>query len=184
MSADGAILSPCGKYRYLLWRTILFEDIQPGRVVDLGKTMLFVMLNPSTADATQDDPTIRRCRHFAQREGCGRLLVANRRAYRATDPKELAHAFDPYGGIRNAQEIQDALDRVRASGGITVVAWGTYPLEAGELEFWTSIARTTTLHCLGTTQDGAPKHPLARGKSAVRNDTPLVRWLPPGVSPL
>ena len=58
---SGAIISACGQYRYHLWRR--WDELLP--------TMVWVMLNPSTADATEDDPTIRRCIGFAKREGCG-----------------------------------------------------------------------------------------------------------------
>src|SRR5689334_20041621 len=70
-----AVLSPCGLYRYRLTRR--WGD---------GPALLFVMLNPSTADATEDDPTIRRCTGFAKREGMPAIEVVNLFAWRATDP--------------------------------------------------------------------------------------------------
>lgn len=73
---QSATISECGRYRYRLTRR--FAD---------GPCATFVMLNPSTADETIDDPTIRRCRNFAIREGCGGLVVVNLFAYRATDPR-------------------------------------------------------------------------------------------------
>jgi hypothetical protein len=75
----GAEFSDCGTYRYALWRT--WNALQPG--------VLFVGLNPSTADATTDDPTIRRCIGFAKRWGYGGITMANVFAYRATDPREM-----------------------------------------------------------------------------------------------
>lgn len=74
-----AELSPCGLYRYWLWR----------KWSDGGKRVTFVMLNPSTADALMDDPTIRKCVGFAKRLGFDELFVVNLFAYRATEPKEL-----------------------------------------------------------------------------------------------
>lgn len=71
---NGAELSPCGTYRYTLTRQ--FRPNAPA-------PMVFVMLNPSTADASQDDPTIRRCLGFADREGYGAILVVNLYALRA-----------------------------------------------------------------------------------------------------
>jgi hypothetical protein len=82
-----AVTSECGKYRYLLTRQVGFGD----------RTAAFIMLNPSTADAVNDDPTIRRCIGLARRWGCGRLVVANLFAIRATDPAEVRKASDPVG---------------------------------------------------------------------------------------
>src|SRR4051812_40135006 len=78
-----AILSDCDRYRYLL-----------GREWADGPTAVFVMLNPSTADALHNDPTIRRCLRYAQVWGCGALMVANLYAWRATDPDDLWTAED------------------------------------------------------------------------------------------
>ena len=77
-----AIISPCGTYRYLLKQVA--ESMSP-----MTSTALFVMLNPSTADATLDDPTIRRCRGFAKLWDCNGLAVANLYALRSTDPAAL-----------------------------------------------------------------------------------------------
>jgi hypothetical protein len=105
-----ADLSPCGTYRYLLGR----------RVGDGQRAALFVMLNPSTADASDDDPTIRRCRRFARREGCGLLEVVNLFAYRATDPVALRLAEDPVGPA-NDHFISKAVERAA----LVVVAWAS-----------------------------------------------------------
>jgi hypothetical protein len=104
----GATLSDCGRYRYRLWR----------RWAD-GPTVLFVMLNPSTADADVDDPTIRRCIGFARSWGAGALEVVNLYAWRATQPAELKAAVGPVGEYpwqphvrhhinRNDVEIEEA----------------------------------------------------------------------------
>jgi len=82
----GAVISPCGLYRYSLTRT--WSAALP---------LPFVMLNPSTADADIDDPTIRRCMAFARREHAGGIIVANVFAYRATSPADLWKATDPFG---------------------------------------------------------------------------------------
>jgi hypothetical protein len=153
----GAEISECGLYRYSLtrgWGTIV-------------RRMLFVMLNPSTADATEDDPTIRRCIGFAEREGCGQLEVVNLFALRATDPRALTSAKDPVGPANDAKIVQ-----ARNRADIIVAAWGA------------SMPRTTayrrdrrvkdllwehTIHALGFTKTGQPRHPLY-----VRADAPLV----------
>ena len=82
----------------------------------------FIMLNPSTADARSDDPTIRRCIGFARRWGYGGLLVANLFARRATDPQELFAARDPVGGLAN----RDALLRVIDEAALILCAWGAF----------------------------------------------------------
>jgi len=79
-----AEISPCGLYRYTLWRWFGMGD----------RTVRFIGLNPSTADANQDDPTIRRCADFARRWGFDRLCMVNLFAYRATDPRELPAAAE------------------------------------------------------------------------------------------
>ena len=85
-TGGGALFSECGAFRMMLWRT--WSD---------GPQVTFVMLNPSTADATHDDPTIRRCVGFAKREGFGCLVVVNLFNFRATKPKDLFQASDPIG---------------------------------------------------------------------------------------
>ena len=82
-----AVISGCGTYRYLLTRRA-----GPGE-----RAAAFILLNPSTADAATDDPTIRRCLGFARRWGCGRFFVLNLFAFRATYPAELRWADDPIG---------------------------------------------------------------------------------------
>ena len=97
-----------GQYRYLLWR-----------YWGEAKRLVWVLLNPSTADARQDDPTIRRCVGFAKGWGYDGIQVVNLFAYRATDPRELKAVVDPVGP-RNDEFIE------RAARGheMVVVAWG------------------------------------------------------------
>ena len=86
-AAGGAVLSPCGVYRYLLTRRL-------GRG---AKVATFIMLNPSRADAEKDDATIRKCMGFASRWDCARLQVVNLFALRAADPAALRGVDDPVG---------------------------------------------------------------------------------------
>ena len=84
-----ATISPCGSYRYTLTRDL-------GLAMKPKRPCLFVMLNPSTADALMDDRTIRRCKGFATREGCTSLTVVNLFAFRATNPDDtLPHSWSP-----------------------------------------------------------------------------------------
>src|SRR5262245_19133112 len=94
-----ALISPCGLYRYWLTRT---WDNSLRRVC-------WVMLNPSTADAEQDDPTIRRCVGFARSWGAGGIIVVNLFAFRASDPKALLRAADPVGPDNDGHILKSVL---------------------------------------------------------------------------
>jgi len=140
-----AHFSECGDYRYLLTREFGGES-----------TCLFVMLNPSTANAEQDDPTIRRCISFAQREDFGRLEVVNIYGFRSASPAVLFAADDPIGD-KNDSEILAALDRATS----VIVAWGNH----AEPERATVVQRLIEhsgkpMKCFGLTKLGQPKHPL------------------------
>lgn len=154
-----ATISPCGTYRYDLTR----------RWAD-GPTALWVMLNPSTADATEDDPTIRRCISFSKREGCGRLAVVNLWAYRSTDPKALLTADRPIGPDNGA-----TIERWMQEASIVVAAWGAWPLNNRKVSpARSNVEALAAYHghqmvCLGTTKAGAPRHPLY-----VKGDQPFV----------
>jgi len=160
--SDKAFISECGTYRYLLTRA----NAVPGSDRDPA---VFVMLNPSTADARLDDPTIRRCKRFAQDWGCAGLIVTNLYALRATDPTALRHHADPIGPMNDfclrlmACEYRDV-----------ICAWGAKaPAERVErvVGLLTGPGAGARLWCLGTTKDGAPRHPLY-----VKATQPLVRW--------
>jgi hypothetical protein len=144
-----AIISPCGNYRYALYRPI------PG-VSRKHLPVLFIMLNPSTADAVKDDPTIRRCIGFADRLGGSELTVVNLFALRATDPGELLTAADPVGP-RNDEFLLEEIARHRSKEvpGIILCAWGANPMAVKRQH-----AIKGDFHCLGLTKKGAPKHPL------------------------
>lgn len=149
-----AHLSSDGRYRWWLQRS--WQHGGDGRVV------CFVMLNPSTADALIDDPTVRRCMGFAARWGFSRLLIRNLFALRATKPAELTTAHDPTGGHYGDAELATA-----ASADVTVAAWGAH-VPFGRDEEVLRILSGATLYCLGKTKNGCPRHPLY-----VRADQPL-----------
>ncbi|BCF97402.1 hypothetical protein PPGU19_019710 [Paraburkholderia sp. PGU19] len=157
-----AIISPCGTYRYLLKRQA--ESMSP-----MKSTALFVMLNPSTADATLDDPTIRRCRSFAKLWNCNGLAVANLYALRSTDLGTLWSHPDPVG-----PDNDDYLWNIARECGDVVCAWGANakPERAARVASILTDAGAR-LWCLGMTKDGSPRHPLY-----VHSDQPLNEWKP------
>lgn len=157
-----AEISQDGLYRYQLLRR--WDVTQP--------SMIFIMCNPSTADAKVDDPTIVRCMGFARRENCGGITVINRFALRSTRPEHLLHHPDPVGP-QNRDFWRLTLDYHHR--GPVVAAWGasTPPeLEDTPLPETVGTDRTGWL-TLGYTLTGHPRHPLY-----VKNSTPLVPFGP------
>ncbi len=155
---SGAVLSDDGVYRYRLWRE--WDADKP--------SCLFIMLNPSTADASQDDPTIRRCIDYARRWDFGGLVVGNLFALRATDPNRLYESDDPVG-----PDNDDALVDMHDNATLTVCAWGVHGhhRDRGDtVATMLSRFRHRSLYCLGTTKGGAPRHPLYLPKAA----TPML----------
>jgi hypothetical protein len=138
------ILSADRRYRYTLWRE--WETSNPAFVQFIG-------LNPSTADETQDDATVRRCMAFAKAWGFGALCMTNLFAYRSKNPKELKSCRDAVG-----PENDDYLKLTAASAAIIVAAWGTHgTLRNRNQEI---MVRIPNLNCLGVTKHGHPRHPL------------------------
>lgn len=160
-SAGSAVLSPCRVYRYRLDR-VWDEQTPP---------LVWVMLNPSTADHTEDDATIRRCISFAGRAGHGGLTVVNLFALRSKDPKQLRTHADPIGPYNESALLDATADAARV-----VVAWG----DVGRAERAQARAVTALLtghgrplECLGLTGKGHPRHPLY-----VRDETQLTPYAP------
>lgn len=148
--------SPARTYRYLLTR-IWDPAVKP---------VVFLMLNPSTADALEDDPTIRRLagpNGFARRMGAGGLAVVNLFGLRSTDPRALLHHPDPVGRHNDAfvRQATDMADTV-------VCAWGAAGVtgDRGREVTQALTARRVPLHCLGRTSTGQPRHPLYLPKNA------------------
>lgn len=172
-AGGGAILSDDGVYRYVLTRRW-----------ELGPMCLFVMLNPSTADAHEDDATIRRCVGFAKSWGFGGLSVVNLYAYRATDPVDLLDAHNRHGlefvvGPDNDTYIAAAVKQAA----LTVIAWGAHPAARHRAD---QVLALVTGHapigCLGLTAGGHPVHPVRQAKVKV----PLnpITLLPVALPPL
>lgn len=144
-----AVISPDGVYRYSLERE--WDEHE--------KKMIFCMLNPSTADAEKDDPTIRRCIGFAKREGNGGIIVVNAFPFRATNPKDMWKAAE--SGVNILGSNEEHLYK-NCSHQNVICAWGSAKVPEDN---WYSISDTlktfgATLWCLGKTKDRKPRHPL------------------------
>ncbi len=156
MEEKTADVSACGTFRYKL-----------GTVWDKTKpSALFVMLNPSKADADIDDPTIRRCRGFAKSFGCGGFMVVNLFAFRATDPQDLLMLVQSGGdavGPGNHRAIMEAVQAHDKPGDLIIAAWGSHgskkPLRVRVAETLRQLPTGRVL-CLTKTKDGQPSHPL------------------------
>lgn len=153
-----AKFSPCHRYRYQLWRR--WGD---------GPYALFVGLNPSTADETTDDPTIRRCVRFARDWGYGALCMANLFAFRATDPKVMMAEPEPVGPANDGN-----LACAHLGAGITIAAWGAHGGHRGRDK--EVLQMLSGFHHLGLTKGGKPRHPLyLRADSTPARLTPNAR---------
>ncbi len=132
------------------------------RVWDLELPILvWVMLNPSTADAALDDPTIRRCMSFARDTGHGGILVVNLFARRTKSPEVMRAADDPIGPDNDVW-LMRAFKRAAETGGKVVAAWGVHGQFQDRDYAVANLADRAgvTLLCLGKTQGGDPRHPL------------------------
>lgn len=155
-----AIISDDQLYRYTLARR--WSD-------DESAFATFVMLNPSTADALVDDPTITRCIGFAKSWDMGALHVLNLYALRSVDPKVLWTAEDPVGP-KNDDYLTRHANIALATGWPLVAGWGANA-KPDRVEAVLALLGENTLQCLGTTKAGAPRHPLY-----LKADTPLEPW--------
>jgi hypothetical protein len=156
----GAVFSRCGRYRYRLWRR--WAEGQP--------CVVWLMLNPSTADALALDPTVTRCLRFAKRWGCGSMEVLNLYGLRSTDPAGLWVAEDPVGPETDAQ-IDDVLQAMLCSERL-IVAWGAHAKPdrvAAVMSIIRARLHASQVGCLGLTKRGQPRHPLY-----IRGDTQPV----------
>jgi hypothetical protein len=149
------VLSGDERYRYTLWRQ--WNEVERPRY------MLMVGLNPSTADATRDDPTIRRCVGFARAEGFDALCMVNLFAFRATNPRVMMAEVDPVG-----KDNDGWISLLSIMAGMVVAAWGA---SGGHRDRDVAVKqmllnRGRHLYALGETKEGHPRHPLYLPKSA------------------
>jgi hypothetical protein len=185
VDAVSAVFSPCRTWRYTLTREWGLLGCVGGCRADAGaglhepecktrlRTVTFIGLNPSTADETQDDPTVRRCIGFARSWGFDRMVMLNAFAFRATNPRRLRQADDPVGPANNHHLVEQA-----STADLVVAAWGNHALwhplgivtRQEEVKFLLA-EFGVELHALGMTKLGAPKHPLY-----LRADLMPVPW--------
>lgn len=156
-----ALFSDCERYRYLWTRSV------PGG--DSRRVCNFLMLNPSTADCDKDDRTTARCAGFAERFGCGLLVVSNVFAFRATKPADMKAQADPVGPLNDGVILAAA-----KSAEVVVAAWGSHGEFRGRAsEVYGMLSRAGVLvHALRLTASGQPGHPLY-----VPGDTRLVVYI-------
>lgn len=140
-TTSGACFSPCGKYRYALWR--IWEEALP--------KALCIGLNPSTADGLKDDPTIRLLKKLLQRLGYGGFYMVNLYAWISPSPKCLLNCEDPIG--ENDTVIEELVDHCED----IIFCWGNAVLD--EERATTLIARFPRALCFGKTLAGNPIHP-------------------------
>lgn len=148
-----ADISECQQYRYSL-----------ERIWDQEKPLVgFIGLNPSTADCTEDDPTIRRCIEFAKSWGAGGIYMTNLFAYRATSPSAMMEQENPIG-----QENDNHLTQLHNKTDKIVACWGNNGSHRDRANQVKELLKTDLL-CLGKNKTGEPKHPLY-----VKGDTELT----------
>lgn len=126
---------------------------EPGRRCDPSAYLMVIGLNPSTADETLDDPTIRRCMGFAKLWGFGALCMTNLFAWRDTKPSEMIKAVEPVG-VENDKWLAE----IAKDAGMIVAAWGTHGWHMNRAGI--VIAEFPGIHCLRKNKDGSPQHPL------------------------
>lgn len=155
----GAEISGCKTYRYHLWR-------KWGSNSDV---MTFIMLNPSTADAMKDDPTIRKCVNYAKREGCDAISVVNLFALRTPNPDDLYTHPAPVG-----PENDEWIVKICKNTSLVVAAWGNcgdYLNRAGIVSNQLN-SMDIKVSCLIRNKSGSPRHPLyCNAKESIKTFT-------------
>lgn len=141
-SNTGADFSEDRKYRYKLWRT--WDESKP--------KVMFIGLNPSTANETDPDPTVTRCINFAKSWGFGGMFMMNLFAYVSTDPKKLVTSGEDIY-VNRHKLIETALE-----SDLTVFCWGCFKQAAERAK--DIIELFPRGHCIRRTKSGNPEHPL------------------------
>ena len=162
----GVVASEDNAYRYILWRAWGREE----------NYCAWVMLNPSIADAVKDDPTIKKCVGFSQKQGHSGIVVVNLFAFRSTDPRGLSESSDPVGS-HNPHFVEQVLGHPAVKR--IIVAWGNDGARDARDEAFCVIHAHRELWCLrppgkdALTQEGAPRHP---GRIGYASELVRVAW--------
>lgn len=172
-----ARLSPCGNYRWVLTRSW-----------GEGPELLIVMFNPSSADASKDDPTVTLLCQIARRNLFGSLAVVNAIPLRSSKPADAIAMtqWDRFPEDWHARDrLQDnvgvIVDRVSRAGAV-LLAWGALAARCSDWidhvreEIDAALPTGSEIYCLGQTASGHPKHPMARGRHKVPKDASLIPW--------
>ncbi len=136
---NGAIFSDCRKYRYALWR-IWDKDV---------RLVMFIGLNPSTANESKDDPTIRRVKRFASDWGFGGFYMMNLFAHITPYPGQLKAAHNPMNNMW--------LKKIALKCDLIIFAWGSFNKATERAK---EVMKMFTGYALGINKDGSPRHPL------------------------
>jgi hypothetical protein len=165
-----ACISKCGEYRFVLHRDNLQYSDEMAPKNRQGRAV-FVMLNPSTADAREDDPTIRRCMQYSIDWGFNNLTVVNLFPLRATDPKQLRVKREPTEITKQNLSYLEA-ECYWNRPDVVVCAWGQHGgyLMRDKLVLRTLVDLGANLTLLKRNEDGTPAHPLYLRK----NLTPIA----------
>jgi hypothetical protein len=159
--SNGAVFSLDKVYRYKLWRTFLMGD----------GVAAFILLNPSTADETHNDPTIRRCLNFAKKAGFYKVIFGNLFAFRNTYPETLLKILDPIGNENDKYLIEIAKEST-----CLIFGWGNQGLFLNRGEYVAKLLNEFRPSCLDRlTKFGCPKHPLYLRGNVDINDYQLER---------
>jgi hypothetical protein len=146
------------------------------------------MCNPSTADHTKNDPTISLCIHFAKLWGFDGLVAVNIFPFRSSLPVECKNWYADWDK-RGAWDVRDIVQinhdhvvNIAKKADLVIGAWGNIPFDDGIIEATVSsivseIEPWPDIYCLGTTQSGSPKHPLARGIHRIPRDQQPILWM-------
>ena len=156
------VFSPDNLYRYVLIHQL--DEANPST-----KLLGFLGLNPSTADTTQLDNTLRRVRGYAAREGYGGFVMLNIFGFRATDPKDMYAAADPIGPDNDKWVLEWG-----KKCGKVVAGWGTHGNFMNRGLEICKLLKDVNLVCLKITADGSPSHPLY-----LKKDLPFIPYKHP-----
>lgn len=171
MTNNGATFSDCRKFRYDLWRS---WKSNPFLSCVTERRLVFIGLNPSTADETKNDPTIVRCINFAQRYAFSGMHMLNLFGFRSTNPAGcVARGAEAVGPDNTAHILRVCTAQTT---GVVVAAWGAFPWaqERGEEVATMLVSAGITVNVFALTRQGYPRHPLY-----LRKDLHPIPWRKP-----